>query len=1006
MSPFIFNRLTKGALCALVMLWWALSIVRICTSDGQSNSKIRLSGIFLSIFCLLLLVLFATYRAKSRKFNDIPLFVVLGYGYCSRFYSVRTDDLFELLFWGLHSVWYYFVAESLLQTKIAFYTLLLANSLVVSIQILATNYNNWYLCELIVFFLGCSFIMAFRKLKQSESTPLQELDHRTNIEQDSIHIRINDIPFTRPADEKKLSGSSTEWGDQAKGILMLVPQGIIIFNEKTDIQSSNYSARRVLGLDESKEIDAESFRSALARVTNLKIRREDMEGKFIEILEQIAKAKVKKASVPTRRPHSSLTPIFENFEKLSNEDIPSPGLSQPSRNRLPDPDNSTGCENFSPMSRRRGRGAIIEDTPKAQQQSDVNIAPQIKVSDNEKLQGSISSISFLEIFEYFQINQLSLFGILKEPSDHKENIIIDGKYMGEKHKVLEFGLFAVSNPDGDIGGKIILTIADITLREVISVAENNSEFKENLISSFSHELRTPLHQTIISLECAQADNEISEESKKTYIIPALRGCRLLLHIVKDILDLSQLHFQNLQITVREFNLKASIESCIELFEASSRSKKIQITLDYPSQLNEMISSDNDRVCQILVNLLSNALKYTNFEGKIKISCSKTPSGTHVEVSDDGLGMTPENLHRLQESFESWEVAQRVSTHSTGAGFGLYTTNQLALLLSPGGSKGLSIKSETGSGSSFSFDIQDRSWLKKSTTILMTPNSPTKTRKNGYLQYNELKSPLSGGLDLKSGGSQSFSSFRKISYDSALSLLSLSPSRHSPERRGSPKFVSSGFPLEEIRDQTEDNLTIMNENIEEKSVKIDSIDIHSSYLKKFNISKHFSAPPTILKTVKSSSASACKCNKVLVVDDDGSNIFAMEMLLSHFKIKADSAHNGKQAIVKYRERIGLPCGEHCEPYKMILMDVNMPEKNGIEATKVIRDLQRVNNLPSASIIGCTAYVQKEMSACLEAGMDTCYQKPIMMVNMKEILDLYFYSRNNNNRKDTLSFSKAK
>lgn len=966
LNSHVFKRTMKTIFCLLILNWWILSILKLNQSDSDKSDKIIICSILLVVFCLLFLVSVFTRKTKAYNIGKISGFMAFCFGYCSKFYCLLQQDSPEFLFWGLHSVWYYIIAKSFLKFKTSFALLIVVNTLAVVIQIMIAEYSKWNFLELTTLMVALMFAATCKKLG-GDKEKIANLIHeqRVGMSQDSTQIKINDTTIIRNTDDKKLSGFCTEGNDQARGILMMVPQGIIIFNEKMEIQSSNYSARRILNLDEGTEISPAILFTALKKVSNLKIRRECSQGNFRRYLDAIAKQKAQRSPKPSRRVRLSGGSEGQNTEQ-------SPGLPGARRRTRINPfkDDIIDTSNEMSPTKKNLLGSPFNDQTII---TDSNLSggnsPQIRFVEESPAQDTAAQISFFELFEYIQANQISLVDTLKCISNQKENILIDGNFefnLYGEFKVLEFGLFTLANAFPESGGRIILTIDDITMREVITVAENNSQFKENLISSFSHELRTPLNQTIIFLECAHAATEIPQETRLKYVTPALRGCKLLLNTVKDILDLSQLHTQNLQVCVREFSLKKVIEDCIDLFAADLKSKQVTLEFAYDSQLPEIINSDSDRICQIVINLLSNALKFTNPNGKISVTCSKISSGARIVVSDNGLGMNLENQKRLIESFKSWELAQRVSTHSAGAGFGLYTANQLALLLGASDDKGLCIKSEEGCGSTFSFEVQNRSWVKNSSAVLVTPTNKITRKTSGYIQYSQFDKRDTSPI----------ANFRKSSFDSAFSLLNLAPSKKFRTSRPSSQ-------LEEISDRSEESETIFNEDIEEIQ-HVGSIDIHSSHLKKLSVKGISSAAH--LKPQPSS----CKCNKVMIVDDDGSNIAAIEMLLSHFKISADKAYNGREALNKYRERIGIPCGKQCEPYRLIFMDINMPQMNGIEATNLIRNLQKVNKLPHVSIIGCTAYVQSEMSSCLEAGMDTCYQKPIMMTTMKEILGIFLHS----------------
>ena len=134
---------------------------------------------------------------------------------------------------------------------------------------------------------------------------------------------------------------------------------------------------------------------------------------------------------------------------------------------------------------------------------------------------------------------------------------------------------------------------------------------------------------------------------------------------------------------------------------------------------------------------------------------------------------------------------------------------------------------------------------------------------------------------------------------------------------------------------------------------------------------------------------CRHPKILIVDDEEFNILGMQLLLSKKNIKADSAKNGEEAIEKIKNDYNRRKFCSCKQYSIIFMDVNMPVINGYEATKVLKNLMRKNEIPQIFIIACTAYDSpSEKLNCKLSGMDDYLSKPIQYNQLNDMIDKYF------------------
>ena len=844
------------------------------------------------------------------------------------------------------------------------YILLVANTvLTFGISAFVHEYSVMMFVDFAAFLAGILTLMTLSKNSESSSFCSSPLDsHRKSLFEDSQSV-MQPLSSNRRIDMAHTTTAYPLDSALCKEMVKRIPLGVLVLDENLKFESSNLAARRILGLTESREIDSEELRAVMSQIKGLKVRGEMHAFAMSQIIEDLAKVKLSPIAQEKESSGICAEKVIEmNYLSVS-----------PPRGKRFNYSSSDNPGDASPTGRLSLRAPSREgfQTPEALRNS-------IALEKLEK------EVSFLELFESVEGQSAFFIKSMKEFSAQREDIIIDGVFKAENKQsenLIEFEIFGAMNYQHNAPDKVVMTIKDLTKREFISVAEDNSEFKDNLINSFSHELRTPLNQTISSLECARDDTQVPNAAKSSFIVPALRSLGLLLSIIKDIIDLSQLRRRKLHPYIRDFNLKEQLEHCLELVEQNANSKGITCKLTYDEELDDRIHSDRERVCQIVLNLVLNSLKFTPAQGFIHLMAKRTLLGAQISVEDSGRGMTAEQQSRLRQSFENWEIMAKISEESTGAGFGLFLSNQLSLMLSPNNLIGLEVTSKFEKGTLFAFEIENRLYHRLSSAS--SPGlPPTNKRKlsSSYLKFIDVdhKDLACAQVEKRIPNSYSNISLRKVSCESNPSISGLNYLRAESFEHLSRKSMLETISYQPAEDRAEeDHQTDESECIIVSRQSVRSINAHSNQIKKIPLQEQQRATGGL-------TASRCQCNPVLIVDDDGMNLAALESLASTFNIKVDKAENGREAVNKYRERLAGLCGKDCQLYKLIIMDLNMPVKNGTSATIIIRSMERVNSLERISIVGCTAYAQDKMSECIEAGMDTCYQKPVTKRDMAEIL----------------------
>jgi signal transduction histidine kinase/CheY-like chemotaxis protein len=252
---------------------------------------------------------------------------------------------------------------------------------------------------------------------------------------------------------------------------------------------------------------------------------------------------------------------------------------------------------------------------------------------------------------------------------------------------------------------MIFIFKDATQRDIITRLADNNKYKDNLLSSISHELRTPLNGNINFIESAILEPSISQYMKDHFLIPAQRSGKVLLHLINDILDFSQINANQIRMVFTQDNLKETCKECVELIRGQASKKKLDLIFNYDDSVPKMFITDHNRLSQILLNLLSNALKFT-FKGQIEVSVSSVDKNVKISVTDTGMGIKDCDKDRLFRAFGKLDLGQEMQINSSGVGLGLSISNALSKLLGPSTNTGIILESKFGEGSIFSFVISE------------------------------------------------------------------------------------------------------------------------------------------------------------------------------------------------------------------------------------------------------------------------------------------------------------
>jgi len=229
-------------------------------------------------------------------------------------------------------------------------------------------------------------------------------------------------------------------------------------------------------------------------------------------------------------------------------------------------------------------------------------------------------------------------------------------------------------------------------------AELANQAKSQFFASMSHELRTPLTAILGYTEIAGRDN-ITEQERKHYIKTIEHGSQHLLQLINDILDISKIEAQKLDVEQIAVNVPEIVRDIQEYFAILAENKKISFSIDYHPPIPVIITSDPTRLKQTLINLCGNAVKFTQQGGvTLQVSCDQEKQLMNFAIHDTGIGLSPEQINQLFEAYT--QADSTITRNFGGTGLGLHLSKQIATKL--GGD--IVVESEFGKGSTFTLSV--------------------------------------------------------------------------------------------------------------------------------------------------------------------------------------------------------------------------------------------------------------------------------------------------------------
>ena len=509
-------------------------------------------------------------------------------------------------------------------------------------------------------------------------------------------------------------------------------------------------------------------------------------------------------------------------------------------------------------------------------------------------------------------------------------------------------------------------------------AESANKAKTDFLSTMSHDIRTPMNAIIGLTAIAEKNTGDVESTKESLRKIGLAGNHLLT-LINDILDISKVESGKLKLSPLTFSIVETVENLVNISQPMIKEKNIEFSFHINQMEKEYLYADQLRLNQIYINILSNAIKYTEPGGRVSVELREETSAvpgsvrlTYI-VADTGIGMSPEFMETMYKPF-SRQVDSRVNSIQ-GTGLGLAITKQMVELI--GGN--IECRSEQGKGTTFTVvldipvaDRQREDMQLEPIDVLIVDDDETVLQ----TAADTLKSL---GASVEQAGS-------------GLEAIGMIEHRHTSGRNYNVIIIDWKMPeidgletISRIRSEIDKDVPIL------LSSSYDWTDIEDK-AKAAGASGFVSKPlfkSTLYDKINSligKDSGSCEPEDdysdleglhILVAEDNDINWEIISAMLSMFGITADRAENGRACV-------DMISAAEEGSYELIFMDVQMPEMNGLDATRAIRALENPW-AASIPIVAMTADAFSEnIMECLDAGMNGHIAKPIdVKLVIKEI-----------------------
>ncbi|MBS0377362.1 MAG: response regulator [Proteobacteria bacterium] len=524
----------------------------------------------------------------------------------------------------------------------------------------------------------------------------------------------------------------------------------------------------------------------------------------------------------------------------------------------------------------------------------------------------------------------------------------------------------------------------------VRLAEEASRAKGDFLARMSHEIRTPLNGVLGMADLLQHSTTL-EDRQRRYAVVIHESGRALLQLINDVLDFSKIEAGKLELEKSRFCVREMIEDSLEIMAERAQSKGLELLCDIPYDLDTAVYGDSLRLRQVILNLVGNAVKFTD-RGEIVVRVRSQPSIENTnftfEVCDTGIGIEAADREAIFESFvQARGSGNRRATGGTG--LGLAICKQLVELM--GGTIG--VESSPGAGSRFHFCVPlavDRTAHRERSTsefatlrfLLIEASEPARRMLREHLTswgsiVTEVDSLAAAKVRLRRAFEGEFDA---LILDAHLSQAGIAEAIEA--LRGSDAFADIPVLVTHTGVNEPKTTSVVRAPIAWQSKPLRRSGLKSALkglLANARGAPLLNGPTPEVPTAPAGEGpppSTVRGQRVLLVEDNPVNHEVACAMLQTLGVESDWANSGHRALEMLAERA----------YDAVLMDCEMPELDGYATTQRLRDWESLEGRPAARVIALTANALKgDAERCRAAGMDDYLSKPFTIEELRAVLD---------------------